>query len=188
MLVDDAPIAEKSRRSICTYGQTVSRRAGSRLSSADALTNLRKLRVFRARTTTSHSHILAPRHGRQAPRARGRRARPRARAPLRVKACTLAQLRQKIVAKVLVDLPGWGPGVAESDVEVSLNGDEDLGAAGHDESATLRACGVTRGDLIRVKMRGERRGRLRRGRPRLCGERFRRERTARDAEKCRERR
>ena len=68
-------------------------------------------------------------------------------------ACTLAQLRQKIVAKVLVDLPGWGPGVAESDVEVSLNGDEDLGAAGHDESATLRACGVTRGDLIRVKMR-----------------------------------
>ena len=69
--------------------------------------------------------------------------------------CTLAQLRQKIAAKVLVDLPGWGPGVAESDVEVSLNGDEDLGAAGHDESATLRACGVTRGDLIRVKRRDE---------------------------------
>ena len=69
--------------------------------------------------------------------------------------CTLAQLRQKIAAKVLVDLPGWGPGVAESDVEVSLNGDEDLGAAGHNESATLRACGVTRGDLIRVKRRDE---------------------------------
>lgn len=67
--------------------------------------------------------------------------------------CTLAQLRQKIAAKVLADLPGWGPGVAESDVEVSLNGDEDLGAAGHNESATLRACGVTRGDLIRVKRR-----------------------------------
>ena len=67
--------------------------------------------------------------------------------------CTLAQLRQKIAAKVLADLAGWGPGVAESDVEVSLNGDEDLGAAGHNESATLRACGVTRGDLIRVKRR-----------------------------------
>ena len=32
-------------------------------SSADVLTNLRKLRVFRARTTTSHSHILAPAMG-----------------------------------------------------------------------------------------------------------------------------
>ena len=121
-------------------------------SSADALTNLRKLRVFRARTTTSHSHILAPAMGVKL-RVRVAGVPGPARALEVPEACTLAQLRQKIVAKVLVDLPGWGPGVAESDVEVSLNGDEDLGAAGHDESATLRACGVTRGDLIRVKMR-----------------------------------
>ena len=121
-------------------------------SSADALTNLRKLRVFRARTTTSHSHILAPAMGVKL-RVRVAGVPGPARALEVPEACTLAQLRHKIVAKVLVDLPGWGPGVAESDVEVSLNGDEDLGAAGHDESATLRACGVTRGDLIRVKMR-----------------------------------
>jgi len=65
--------------------------------------------------------------------------------------CTLAQLRRALVEKVLREL--WGENVSEVDVVVSLNGDEDLGVAGNAESATLRACGVTRGDLIRVKRR-----------------------------------
>ncbi|MDC1215301.1 F-box protein [bacterium] len=65
--------------------------------------------------------------------------------------CTLAQLRGSLVSKVLREL--WGADVVAQNVFVSL-GTEDLGTHAS-ESATLRACGVTRGDLIRVARRDE---------------------------------
>ena len=65
--------------------------------------------------------------------------------------CTLGQLRAAVASKVLAD--AW----PASAVGLSLNGDAsaDLGdATGASESATLRACGVARGDLIHVHRRG----------------------------------
>ena len=65
--------------------------------------------------------------------------------------CTLGQLRAAVASKVLAD--AW----PASAVGLSLNGDAsaDLGdATGASESATLRACGVARGDLVHVHRRG----------------------------------
>ena len=61
--------------------------------------------------------------------------------------CTLAQLRRAVASKLLDD--AWRP----EEVSVSLNRVDDLGAGAASESATLRACGVARGDLIHVHRR-----------------------------------
>ena len=61
--------------------------------------------------------------------------------------CTLAQLRRAVASKLLDD--AWTP----EEVSVSLNRVDDLGAGGASESATLRACGVARGDLVHVHRR-----------------------------------
>ena len=59
--------------------------------------------------------------------------------------CTLGQLRKAVATKCM------GDSCAPSDVAVTLNRTDDVGAHGAvNESATLRACGIARGDLIHV--------------------------------------
>ena len=59
--------------------------------------------------------------------------------------CTLAQLRKAVATKCMGDV------CAPSAVAVTLNRTDDVGAHGAvNESATLRACGIARGDLIYV--------------------------------------
>lgn len=59
--------------------------------------------------------------------------------------CTLAQLRKAVATKCM------GDSCAPSAVAITLNRADDVGAHGAvNESATLRACGIARGDLIHV--------------------------------------